>query len=80
MPNGCFGKNDGIDRLLDQVLCNHCIDEKDVAFAQGKGLDWISDNCSECRTVRLIFEKTVTYQEWQEPLLYADDEPHTMWA
>ena len=24
------------DRLLDQVLCNHCIDDKDDAFAQGK--------------------------------------------
>ena len=35
------------DRLLDEILCNHCIDDKDDAFAQGKGLDWISDNCSE---------------------------------
>ena len=51
------------DRLLGQVLCNHCIDDKDDAFAQGKGLDWIPDNCSECRTVRHIFAQTVTHQE-----------------
>jgi len=68
------------DRLLDGVLCNQCIDDKDDAFAEGKGLDWLPDNCSACRTVRYIFEQTVTYREWQEPLLYADDEPHTMWA
>ena len=29
------------DLLLDQVLCNHCIDDKDDAFAEGKGLGWI---------------------------------------
>ena len=52
------------DRLLDEVLCNHCIDDKDEAFAREKGLDWIPDNCSECRTVRRIFEQTVTYREW----------------
>ena len=68
------------DRLLDHVLCNQCIDDKDEAFAEGKGLDWIPDNCSECRTVQRIFEQTVTYREWQEPLMYDDDEPHTMWA
>ena len=51
------------DRLLDQVLCNHFIDDKDDAFAQGKGLDWIPDNCSECRTVRHIFAQTVTHRE-----------------
>ena len=68
------------DRLLDDILCNHCIDDKDDAFAQGKGLDWIPDNCSECRGVGQIFEQTVTHREWQAPLMYADDEPHTMWA
>ena len=47
------------DRLLDEVLCNQCIDDKDDAFAEGKGLDCIPDNCSECRTVRRIFEQTV---------------------
>ena len=31
------------DRLLDNVLCNQCIDGKDDAFAEGKGLDWIPD-------------------------------------
>ena len=42
---------------------------------------WIGflDNCNECSTVRRIFEQTVTYREWQEPLMYADDEPHTIW-
>ena len=68
------------DRLLYQILCNHCIDDKDDAFAEGKGLDWIPDNCCACRPVRRIFEQTVTYREWQEPLMYAHDEPHTMWA
>ena len=51
------------DRLLDQVLCNHCIDDKDDAFAQGKGLDWIPDNSSECRTVRHIFAQSVTHRK-----------------
>ena len=68
------------DRLLDQILCNHSIDDKDDAFAEGKGLDLIPDNCCQCRPVRRIFEQNVTYREWQEPLMYADDEPHTMWA
>ena len=27
------------DRLLDEILCNHCIDGKDDAFTKGKGLD-----------------------------------------
>ena len=43
------------DRLLDHRLCNHCLDEKDDAFARGQGLDWIPDNCNECSTVRRIF-------------------------
>ena len=68
------------DPLLDHLLCNYCNYTKDDVFAQGKGLDWIPDNCCQCRGVRHIFEQTVTYQEWQEPLMYADDEPHTMWA
>ena len=68
------------DRLLDVILCNYCKDDKDDAFARGQGLDWIPDNCCQCRDVRRIFEQTVTYREWQEPLMYADDEPHIMWA
>ena len=32
------------DRLLDVLLCNHCKDEKDDAFAAGQGLDWIPDD------------------------------------
>ena len=68
------------DRLMDHLLCNYCKDEKDDAFARGQGLDWIPDNCNECSTVRRIFEQTVTCREWQTPRLYADDEPHTMWA
>ena len=68
------------DRLLDGVLCNHRIDSKDDAFAQGKGVDWIPDNCDQCKTVWRICEQTVTYREWQEPLMYAIDEPQTMWA
>ena len=68
------------DRLLDVILCNPCKDDKDKAFAQGQGLDWIPDNCSNCRHARRIFEQTVTCREWQTPMLYADDEPHTLWA
>ena len=68
------------DRLLDLLLCDYCCEEKDDAFARGQGLDWIPNNCNECRTVGRIFEQTVTQREWQTPLLYADDEPHTMWA
>ena len=59
--------------LLDDMLCNR-------RRREGKGLDWIPDNCSKCRGVRCIFEQTVSYREWQIPLLYADDEPYTMWA
>ena len=43
------------DRLLDHVLCNQYIDDKDDAFAQGKGLNWIPDNCCQCRGVRCYF-------------------------
>ena len=68
------------DRLLNHLLCNYCNDAKDDAFARGQGLDWIPDNCNECNKVQRIFEQTVIYQDWQEPLMYADDEPHTMWA
>ena len=55
------------DRLLDVILCNHCKDDKDDAFARGQALDWIPDNCCQCRDARRIFEQTVAYQEWQEP-------------
>ena len=68
------------DRLLDHLLCNYCNDPKDEAFARGQGLEWIPDNCCQCRSVLRIFEQTVIYWEWQEPLMYADEEPHTMWA
>ena len=61
-------------------LRRQCKEEKDEAFARGQGLDWIPDNCNECSTVRRIFEQTVTCREWQTPRLYADDEPHSMWA
>jgi len=76
-PNACCGKNGVIGFW---IICNYCNDAKDEAFARGQGLDWIPDNCSECGHVRRILEQTVTYREWQEPLMYADDEPHTMWA
>ena len=69
------------DRLLDYLLCNQCIEAKDQAFANGQGLDWIPDNCDgDCRSVMHVFEQTVTHREWDVPLMYADDEPHTMWA
>ena len=68
------------DRLLDELLCNYCIEAKDQAFANGQGLDWIPDNCDDCRSVLHVFEQTVTQREWDVPLMYADDEPYTMWA
>ena len=68
------------DRLLDELLCNFCIEAKDQAFANGQGLDWIPDDCDDCRSVLRVFEQTVTQREWDVPLMYADDEPHTMWA
>ena len=68
------------DRLLDHMLCNYCNEAKDEAFANGQGLEWIPDNCNQCRSVLRIFEQTVTNREWDAPLMYADDEPHTMWA
>ena len=68
------------DRLLDQLLCNPCNEAKDNAFARGQGMDWIPDNCCQCRQVLRIFEQSVTCREWQAPLMYDDDEPHTMWA
>ena len=48
------------DRLLDHLLCNYCNDAKDEAFARGQGLEWIPDNCCQCRSVLRIFEQTVT--------------------
>ena len=68
------------DWLLDKCLCEFCCEEKDDAFARGQGLDWIANNCNDCRLVRRIFEQTVTQPECDSPLLYTDDEPHTMWA
>ena len=68
------------DRLLDELLCNYCTEAKDQAFANGQGLDWIPDDCDDCRSVLHVFEQTVTQREWDAPLMYADDEPHTMWA
>jgi len=49
------------DRLLDWQLYEGCIESKDEAFAKGQGLDWIPDNCSECRIVSHIFEQDVTH-------------------
>ena len=68
------------DRLLDELLCNYCTEAKDQAFADGQGLDWIPEDCDDCHNVSRVFEQTVTQREWDVPLMYADDEPHTMWA
>ena len=73
-------KNNGkLNSYRGKHILGKINDTEDDAFARGQGLDWIPDNCNECSTVRRIFEQTVTYREWQEPLMYADDEPHTMW-
>ena len=68
------------DRLLDYLLCNYCTEAKDEAFANGQGIEWIPYNCGQCRSVLHVFEQTVTHREWDVPLMYADDEPHTTWA
>ena len=55
------------DRLLDELLCNFCIEAKDQAFANGQGLDWIPEDCDDCRSVLRVFEQTVTQREWDVP-------------
>ena len=35
------------NELLEWILCDYCIQEKDDAFAKGLELDWVPDNCDD---------------------------------
>ena len=65
------------DELLDWLLCDYCIQEKDDAFAEGLGLDWVTDNCDgKCRIVKYIFERAVTHPGWD--ISYQGELPECM--
>lgn len=66
------------DKLLDKLLCEYCIDDKDDAFEKGRGMDWRPTDCSECRIIRYILDEFVTDEEHDIPS-YADDRVYTMW-
>ena len=78
-PSACCGKN-GVIGLW--IICYATIAKMPKTTRLPEAKVWIGSPIigSECRGVRRIFEQTVTYREWQEPLMYADDEPYTMWA
>ena len=62
------------DELLDWILCEYCIKEKDEAFQEGLGLDWIPDNCDgKCKIVQYIFERDVTDNTWRDNVSYKDE-------
>ena len=66
------------DRLMDMLLCNHCIDEKDQAYEKGEGLQW-SPNCDgTCRRVAYIL-RDMTHKIHAKPD-YADEKVECMWV
>lgn len=65
------------DELLDWILCDYCIKEKDDAFAKGLELDWVPDNCDgKCKIVQYIFELELTDPRWDD--CYEDELPECM--
>ena len=65
------------DELLDWILCDNCIEDKDEAFAKGLGLDWVTDNCDgKCKIVKYIFERELTDSRWD--VHYDDELPECM--
>ena len=53
------------DELLEWILCDYCIQEKDDAFAKGLRLDWVPDNCDgKSKIVQHIFEREITDPRW----------------
>ena len=62
------------DELLEWILCDYCIQEKDDAFAKRLGLDWVPDNCDgKCKIVQYIFEREITDPRWD--FSYEDELP-----
>lgn len=56
------------DELLDWILCDECIKEKDETFQAGLGLDWFPEYCDgKCKIVKYIFQRDVTERgkKWQ---------------
>lgn len=65
------------DELLDWILCDYYIKEKDDAFAKGLELDWVPDNCDgKCKIVQYIFELELTDPRWDD--CYEDELPECM--
>ena len=68
------------DNLLDKLLCEYCMEDKDRAYAGGVGLDWRPVDCSDCRSIRWILEEHVFDEhDPTPPLTYDDERPQTMW-
>lgn len=50
------------DALLTEILCEECNKEKEEAYNEGRGIEWIP-NCSyPCRTVAMILREGVFYK------------------
>ena len=68
---------------MDEILCNYCKEEKDEAYAQGKGIEW-RPNCEfPCRTVACILSERVaeTAGYWLPKRDdYADADVSDMWV
>ena len=65
------------DELLEWILWDNCIHEKDEAFAEGLGLDWVPDNCDgRCKIVMYIFDRELTDPRWENH--YEDELPECM--
>lgn len=57
------------DELLDIILCEDCIKEKDKAYREGVGLDWYPDCClGSCRRAKYVLK------EWKFEFACYDDE------
>lgn len=68
------------DRLLNMILCESCINEKDEAFEEGRGMDYRPNWDGKCRLVACIMEQNVTCPQRYEDLSYNDEKVETMWA
>lgn len=68
------------DELLDWLLCDKCIRQKDDAFARGMGLDWEPDDCDDPACMNKMVQYTFR-RGGEDPLYnvtYADELPECM--
>ena len=65
------------DRLMDMLLCEHCMNEKDKAYEEGEGLQW-NPNCDgSCRRVAYIL-RDINHRLHAKPD-YADEKVECLW-